>query len=52
MDTGGLPLTVNLMFFMWTFIDMSTPFKSHDESSSFQNIPAQAQQKTNTMSKA
>ena len=25
MDTGGLPLTVNLMFFMCTFMDMSTP---------------------------
>lgn len=25
MDTGGLPFTVNLMFFMCTFIDMSTP---------------------------
>ena len=25
METGGLPFTVNLMFFMCTFIDMSTP---------------------------
>ena len=25
MDTGGFPLTVNLMFFMCTFMDMSTP---------------------------
>ena len=25
METGGLPFTVNLMFFMCTFMDMSTP---------------------------
>ena len=26
METGGLPFTVNLMFFMCTFIDISTPW--------------------------